>query len=197
MQSLWLKKCDWHDKLDLDTCKAIEDWIGDLKVIERMSFPRCLSYNHDQSVDTEIHIFVDASEDAYAAVAYQRSISNTGNNTSVLICSKTKVAPLEAISIPRLELLGAELGSEVGSKLMKDLHVKIDNVFYWTDSNDVLGWISNRSKLFKPFVAHRISKIHQNSSIGNWKKISSKLNIADIATRGKKAAELSNISQRS
>ena len=31
MQSLWLKRCDWDDKLDSDTCKAIEDWIGDLK----------------------------------------------------------------------------------------------------------------------------------------------------------------------
>ena len=123
------KKCDWDDTLDLDTCKSIETWIRDLNEIKKLSFPRCLSYHAEETVRTEIHIFVDASEDAYAAVAYLRSILSAGKNKSVLICSKTKVAPLETISVPRLELLGAELGSELGNKLMKDLDIKKVNVF--------------------------------------------------------------------
>ena len=105
MQSLWLKSYDWDDKLDLETRKAMENWVKDLNSINELSFPRCLSVLTEKTVDKEIHVFVDASEDAYAAVAYLRSIYTNENSKSVLIASKTRVAPLEAISIPRLELL--------------------------------------------------------------------------------------------
>ena len=118
------KNYDWDDKLDLETCKAIECWVKDLKAINKLSIPRCLSVLKEKTVDKEIHIFVDASEDAYAAVAYLRSIFTNENSESVLIASKTTVAPLEAISIPRLELLAAELGSELSVKLMDTLGIE-------------------------------------------------------------------------
>lgn len=47
-----------------------------------------------------MHVFCDASKDAYAAVVYLTTIGENGINVR-LVASKTKVAPVKAISIPR------------------------------------------------------------------------------------------------
>ena len=56
-----------------------------------------------------LHGFCDASERAYAAVVYLRMVDTTGNVQVTLITSKTKVAPIKRMTIPRLELCGAYL----------------------------------------------------------------------------------------
>ena len=61
-------------------------------------------------IEKKLHIFVDASQKAYAAVAYQRSVYRNGNTSVAFVASKSKVTPLNAVSIPPLELMGAMLG---------------------------------------------------------------------------------------
>jgi len=61
-------------------------------------------------VEKSFHVFTDASQEAYAAVMFQRNIYDDGSLSVSFIASKSKVAPLNAQSIPRLELLGAILG---------------------------------------------------------------------------------------
>lgn len=57
---------------------------------------------------TELHGFCDASECAYAAVIYARTISDQNTVQINIIQSKTRVAPLTMQTIPRLELVGAK-----------------------------------------------------------------------------------------
>ena len=52
--------------------------------------------------------FCNASQRAYAAVIYLFTQTLTEKHAS-LLCSKTRVAPVKAITIPRLELLSALL----------------------------------------------------------------------------------------
>ena len=56
---------------------------------------------------TELHAFSDASNKAYAAVIYMRSIYENGQSQVRFVASKTRVAPVKTQTIPRLELLGA------------------------------------------------------------------------------------------
>ena len=60
-----------------------------------------------QVTSDTLHAFVDASENAYGAVIYMRSKYRERNVLLSFVASKTKVAPLQSLSIPRLELMAA------------------------------------------------------------------------------------------
>ncbi|MCG8621379.1 MAG: hypothetical protein MJE68_05165, partial [Proteobacteria bacterium] len=68
--------------------------------------------------------FCDASLRAYAAAVYLRV--ETKNTYSHLLCSRTRVAPLKKISIPRLELLSALLLARLISMITNALETEIE-----------------------------------------------------------------------
>ena len=103
------------------------------------------------------HPFVDASEDAYGFVVHYRSVYPSGLISSVIVAAKTSVAPLRAIRVPRLELMGAVLGLRPTKEISKAFNVL--DVVFWSDSVDVLWWLR-----FKPFVANRVAEIQSLSS---------------------------------
>ena len=97
---------------------------------------------------------------------------------------------MKALSIPRLELLAAELSMNLYLEL-KRIHHLDDSCFrFYTDSKDVLYWLGSESKRLSRFVAHRISKIQDNTPIENWFHVRSKDNPADVGSRGRTAEEL-------
>ena len=53
----------------------------------------------------------------------------------------------------------------------------------WTDSKTVINWIKAGPHQFQQYVKYRVSKIHELSNIPDWKWVSSKLNVSDIATK--------------
>ena len=55
----------------------------------------------------ELHGFNDASEYAYAAVLYLRTVGNDDKVVTRIIASKTRVAPTKKHQSQGLELLGA------------------------------------------------------------------------------------------
>ncbi|GFV13991.1 uncharacterized protein TNCV_524681 [Trichonephila clavipes] len=87
-----------------------------------------------------IHGFADASTAAYGAVLYAQSISEEDVSTR-LLCSKSRVAPVKPITIPRLELCACVLLSELLEKVLHSLTLPIQQIMLWTDSNIVLAWI--------------------------------------------------------
>ena len=57
----------------------------------------------------ELHGLADASRLGYACAVYIRVVYTDGIISTALVYSKTKVAPLKTITIPKLELSGALL----------------------------------------------------------------------------------------
>ena len=57
----------------------------------------------------QLHGFSDASESAYAGAVYLQMVDTDGTAHVSLVMAKTRVAPLKQLTIPRLELCGANL----------------------------------------------------------------------------------------
>ena len=135
-----------------------------------------------------LHTFSDASKDVYAAASYLVCEQNGYSPTARLIASKTHVAPLKALTIPRLELIRAFFATRLSTNILRTINV--NGVTYWTDSTNVLYWVRNQSRIFKPFVANRVAEIQRESNPDQWRHVPGEFNPADLPTRGVSATEL-------
>ena len=82
-------------------------WFRELNDLELVKIPRCLKDPVAKVVELSIHTFTDASESAYAAAVYACHVYENDDVTVRLIASKSRLEPLKAVSISRLESLGA------------------------------------------------------------------------------------------
>lgn len=138
-----------------------------------------------------LHTFVDASTVSYGAVVYFRTEYEIETEPTIrFVAVKSRVAPLESTSIPRLELSAAVLGLRLTLKICKALEMEIQEVTFWTDSLNVLYWIRNHSRQFKTFIANRIGEIHSVTKPEQWRHIPTQENPADHVSRGLPVATL-------
>ena len=82
-------------------------WRRELPLLSTHCIPRCYCPKEANTVSTQLHGFSDASEKAYSGVVYLRMEDGNGRIYTSLIVSKTHVAPIKQITVPRLELNGA------------------------------------------------------------------------------------------
>lgn len=104
MQNLWTAGLDWDSPLPKNLLDRWHNWVNELQHLCLFEIPRCLRYPSPD--EKELHMFSDASKDAYAACAYLVCHYEESTPTSVLIASKSRVAPVKSMTIPRLELMG-------------------------------------------------------------------------------------------
>lgn len=188
MQELWTLKFGWDDDVP-SHIKA--KWLlfnSNLQHLDNFSIPRFAFCKNP--VFVELHGFSDACQNAYGACIYARC-TNTENQISVnLLCAKSRVAPLKALSVPRLELSGALVLARLMKKILSSLTIVNIQCHYWTDSQVVLAWLKNNSRLFHIFVANRLSEIQNLTNIENWYHVRTHENPADIISRGMQLHEL-------
>lgn len=140
----------------------------------------------------QLHGFSDASLKAYGAVMYVRAINDNRVVTVRLIASKSRVAPLKKVSVPRLELAAAELLSRLYLLVSGAMDWADVQYFLWSDSTIALQWINKEICDLKVYVANRVTKIRANTNSKNWFHVRTADNPADLVSRGLSADELVN-----
>jgi hypothetical protein len=192
IQQAWLEAIELDDPLPSHLITQWRQWFNEARGIEQTKIPRCLKSPEQVVTALTLHAFTDASEKAYAATVYSRHESPDGRVTVRLIASKTRLAPLKAISIPRLELMGAIIGLRLSRQICLVMNALPSTVTFWVDSLNVICWIQGQSRDYKPFVANRVGQIHEYSSPDQWRYVSTKENPADRGTRGTSGSELAS-----
>nr|CAH7748484.1 unnamed protein product [Callosobruchus chinensis] len=167
IQELWQLKISWDDSVPSSIRNTWMTFTENLTTLCEIKLPRQVMLHNASRI--ELHGFCDASQRAYGACVYVKSITNDTSSTQ-LLCSKSRVAPLKTVSLPRLELCGALLLTRLMSKVLESIKISVDSVSYWTDSSIVLCWISAPPNTWKLFVSNRISKIQGSTVQTFWRR---------------------------
>ena len=112
-QKLWLLKTGWDEEAPPDLLDIHSKWREQLPLLSQKQLSRCYFRPDSTPLITELHGFADASAKAYGAVVYIRSTYSDHPPLLSLVLSKTRVAKLKPTTIPRLELSGALLLTEI------------------------------------------------------------------------------------
>ena len=72
---------------------------------------------------------------------YIRITNKHGQVSSLLVMSKSRIAPIKTVSLPRLELLAAVVNARLLKYVAETLPIKMDSVVCWTDSMVALHWM--------------------------------------------------------
>ena len=140
LQELWARGYEWDEIIVDEIANRIAAWFVQLQEVAAIQIPRCLCA-HKQVASREVVTFVDASLKAYGTVVYLRCMYEDGSCSSRLIASKSKVAPLTPITVPRLELMAAILGLRLTQNVLQALSMSMQDATFYSDSTDVLWWI--------------------------------------------------------
>lgn len=184
IQKLWLVGTQWDQPLSEE---LTSDWLNirrDFEDVNQIFLDRWLHSYSCNIKAIQLHGFSDASTRAYAGVVYCRVEQQDGTVSTNLIASRTKVAPLKTISLPRLELCGALLLSRLLKQVILAMRIPLDQTYCWTDSTIVLAWLHGEPQKWKTFVANRVVEIKDNTNNTQWHHVVSQENPADIASRG-------------
>lgn len=182
LQRIWKLKLGWDDELPQELLVIWSQFYSNLPMLNTLQIPRHISLqNYSYS---EIHVFCDASQLAYGSCVYLRTKNVDGDISVKLACSKSRVAPVSGVTLPRLELCGALLSTKLCKKVLDSFKIHIDRIYYWTDSTIVLCWINSDASTLKTFVSNRISQIQSLTDSRNWRHVPTDSNPADIISRG-------------
>lgn len=192
IQMLWESGVEWDEAVPHEIENQWRNWIKDLVYLEKLKIPRryTLSPHKVNYNSSEIHTFGDASEAAYGAVTYLKTYDEYGNVEVSLMYSKSKVAPIKKVTLPRLELQAALLGAKMSSFIKNEINIPEIKTYLWTDSSITLHWIKSKSKQYKTYIANRVQQIQELSDPSEWGWCPGDSNPADLPSRGMSMCDL-------
>ena len=185
----------WDEALSEDLTSRWKELLEDMGRVSSIAVPRCIldGVEVGDIKSIQMHGFADASKFAYGANVYTR-VTTSNTCSSHLLASKTRVAPLNGGTIPRLELVAALTLANLMTVVYEALICteKVNAVFNWTDSQIVWWWINGESKQFKQFVQNRVQTIRSLWGKEHWRYCPSEFNPGDIASRGAKSSVIAS-----
>ncbi|XP_055527597.1 uncharacterized protein LOC129720185 [Wyeomyia smithii] len=155
MQELWLLSCGWDDPVPDNLQKRWEKYQQELPKIFAYRIP-CYALLPNSTV--QLHTFADASESAYEACTYAYCEDPQGIVRIQLLASKSRVAPLERLTIARLELCAAVLAAHLHHRIKPAIDIGICSSYFLSDSSVTREWLRSPPNRWQTFVGNRVSE---------------------------------------
>ncbi|KAF2890917.1 hypothetical protein ILUMI_15256, partial [Ignelater luminosus] len=191
MQRICCSKISWDETLPPDLYDMWKTFAEGL--ISMPSFKIKRDLNFAEAETTDVLGFCDASNVAHGCAIYCRVIKKDGSILTNLVCSKSRISPInEKLTIPRAELNSALLLALLIVKVHKILSRFINNVYIFSDSRVVLSWLKLNPYKLNNYVANRVSKINELTQNFKWNYIESNQNPSDLISRGTTPKTLAN-----
>ncbi|XP_058840177.1 uncharacterized protein LOC131695699 [Topomyia yanbarensis] len=129
LQDIWRSNIGWDEPIAGQQLSKWRTWLSVLDNVEKVSVPRCYRTITTSSSVIQLHVFVDASKNGYAAVAYFR-YEEGDSIECAFVAAKTRVAPLKYVSIPRLELQAAVIGMRLAKATEETHRIPVQKRFF-------------------------------------------------------------------
>lgn len=191
LQELWPLKLDWDDLIDDERLQVRTKIEEEARKLDELGFPRRYRRRSEAASDYQVLVFSGSSMQAECAVGYYRFVYESEDVDVSLVSARTLVTPLKRQTIPRLELDALRIGINVAATIVKECDVEVKRLVLWTDSIICKHWLTQPSRWYKDFVAHRIvnfqervESIEQKGVDVAARYVPSELNAVDIGTRG-------------
>ena len=153
----------------------------DIVQVVNFQTPRWLGAVQDQEFD--LHLHIDAFENAYACCLYICL-----KDRAHLIYSRGKVASLEKINRTRLELQAVFGGATCADFIWQEIHIKVLAAHAWMKSMTERNWLQKPAQSWTAWVANRVSIMKHNSNHSSltWRHCPGFLSPADLPRQGGK-----------
>ena len=191
-----LHRCNitWNDKLP-DNLRGI--WVSNFEMMEEIktiSYSRAVVPPDAKSLNMETLDMGDASSKLICAAIYVRFEKRDGSHSCQLIFARSKILP-DGTTIPRGELLAAELNAATGFTVRRALGDRHQRGWKFTDSKVAFHWIHCTKNVLGTFVRNHKINVNRLTELEEWQLVESKDMVADIGTR--KGATVADVSEGS
>ena len=191
LRKTWELGLGWDDGIPPD---LFQDWVAWFKVsfeLSHLTFPRCTRPGSVWDESPWLIIFSDGSQKAYGFAAYVRWQVSEREFQGFFMLAKNRIAPLNSVCIPRMELNGGLLGARGREIITGCSRYTFSRIIHLVDSETVLCQVSSRATRFKVYESGRIGEIQTIcGDTHDWFWVPTELNVADWNTRGKSPSEL-------
>ena len=191
LRKTWELGLGWDDGIPPS---LVKDWVAWFRVsfeLSDLTFPRCTRPNSVLNEEPWLVILSDGSQKAFGFVAYVRWQVSETEFQCFFMLAKNRIAPLNSICIPRMELNGGLLGARGREIITRCCRYKFSRVILLVDSETVLCQVSAKATRFKVYEAGRIGEIQTIcKDTQDWYWVPTEHYVADWNTRGKSPAEL-------
>ena len=191
LQDSWQADQDWDSDFPQEMIDRWTKWYENLITLEQLWIPRSFKPSDEEIINAQLHVFCDASEKGFGAVAYLRTETASGVHVG-FVAVKAHVSPKKILTIPKLELQGSIIAVRLANMIKKELRIKLEEIVFWTESSCVLSWINDKRFRFKQFVENRVAEILEESKPKQWRHVPGRDNPADYASRGLQPEELNS-----
>lgn len=157
IQSLWQQRLTWELEVPKHLLDEFDSSHKERHLLSSFSTPRPFPTGNLGSY--ELIGFCDSSLKACCAVIYIRSVSNSEVEGVRLVCAKTRVSPIKALTIPKLELCAAALLSKLIDRVHRVLRIDLSHIFTFSNSRRFIvacKTTRDRGEFVSPFALTKL-----------------------------------------